>query len=101
VGNGAGQGGFGAVWGSKRLKAISVIGTGGVKVANPKAMMDARLWYRKFQYNVDNPRMENQVLRIRRLEPFQRLAEIKRARKPWTEEGSRYPEIKGQAGLKE
>jgi aldehyde:ferredoxin oxidoreductase len=58
AGNGAGQGGFGAVWGSKRLKAISVIGTGGVKVANPKAMMDARLWYRQFQYNVDNPRME-------------------------------------------
>ena len=58
AGNGAGQGGFGAVFGSKRLKAISVIGTGGVAVANPKELMDARLWYRQFQYNVDNPRME-------------------------------------------
>jgi len=58
AGNGAGQGGFGAVWGSKRLKAISVIGTGSVKVANPNALMDARLWYRQFQYDVDNPRME-------------------------------------------
>ena len=58
AGNGAGQGGFGAVWGSKKLKAISVIGTGTVKVANPKALFDARLWYRQFQYNVDNPRLE-------------------------------------------
>ncbi len=58
AGNGAGQGGFGAVFGSKKLKAISVIGTGNVAVANPKDLMDARLWYRKFQYNVDNPRME-------------------------------------------
>ncbi len=58
AGNGAGQGGFGAVWGSKKLKAISVIGTGNVAVANPKALMDARLWYRQFQYNVDTPRLE-------------------------------------------
>jgi aldehyde:ferredoxin oxidoreductase len=42
----------------KKLKAISVIGTGTVKVANPKALFDARLWYRQFQYNVDNPRLE-------------------------------------------
>ena len=58
AGNGAGQGGFGAVWGSKKLKAISVIGTGNVKVANPKALIEARLWYRQFQYDVDNPRLE-------------------------------------------
>ena len=32
AGNGAGQGGLGAVWGSKNLKAISVLGTGGIKV---------------------------------------------------------------------
>ncbi len=43
-GNGAGQGGFGGVWGAKNLKAISVIGTGGVSIADPKALMDARLW---------------------------------------------------------
>jgi aldehyde:ferredoxin oxidoreductase len=58
AGNSAGQGGFGAVFGAKKLKAISVIGTGGVGVADPKALMDARLWYRQFQYNVDNPRSE-------------------------------------------
>jgi len=58
AGNGAGQGGFGAVFGSKRLKAISVVGTGSVAVANPNELMDARLWYRQFQYDVENPRME-------------------------------------------
>jgi aldehyde:ferredoxin oxidoreductase len=58
AGNGAGQGGFGAVFGSKKLKAISVIGTGSAAVSNPKALMDARLWYRKYQYDVDNPRLE-------------------------------------------
>ncbi len=35
TGSTAGQGGFGAVMGSKNLKAISVRGTGGVKVARP------------------------------------------------------------------
>ena len=45
--NAAGQGGFGAVWGSKNLKAISVIGTGEVKVNDPKALMAARLWQKK------------------------------------------------------
>ncbi|MEJ2109982.1 MAG: aldehyde ferredoxin oxidoreductase N-terminal domain-containing protein [Acidobacteriota bacterium] len=58
AGNGAGQGGFGAVFGSKQLKAISVIGTGSVTVADPRRLMDARLWYRQYQYNVENPRME-------------------------------------------
>jgi aldehyde:ferredoxin oxidoreductase len=41
--NAAGQGGFGGVFGSKNLKAISVIGSGSVKVANPKALLDARM----------------------------------------------------------
>ncbi len=58
AGNGAGQGGFGAVFGSKRLKAISVIGTGSLPIANPNSLMQARLWYRQFEYDVDNPRME-------------------------------------------
>jgi aldehyde:ferredoxin oxidoreductase len=48
--------GFGAVFGSKKLKAISVIGTGGTTIADPKAFMDARLWFRQFQWDVDNPR---------------------------------------------
>ena len=44
-GNGAGQGGFGGVFGAKNLKAISVIGTGSVKIADPKAVRDAREWF--------------------------------------------------------
>ncbi len=48
--------GFGAVFGSKNLKAISAIGSGGVPIADPQAFMDARLWFRKFQWDVDNPR---------------------------------------------
>jgi len=48
--------GFGGVFGSKKLKAISVIGTGHATIADPKAMMDARLWFRQFQWDVDNPR---------------------------------------------
>jgi len=48
--------GFGGVFGSKNLKAISAIGSGGVKIADPQAFMDTRLWYRQFQWNVDNPR---------------------------------------------
>jgi len=35
----AGQGGFGAVMGSKRLKAIAVRGRGGVAVAHPREML--------------------------------------------------------------
>jgi aldehyde:ferredoxin oxidoreductase len=35
----AGQGGFGAVMGSKRLKAIAVRGTGGVSIADPTEML--------------------------------------------------------------
>jgi aldehyde:ferredoxin oxidoreductase len=48
--------GFGGVFGSKNLKAISFIGSGDVPIADPQAFMDARLWFRKFQWNVDNPR---------------------------------------------
>jgi aldehyde:ferredoxin oxidoreductase len=45
AGSGAGQGGFGGVFGSKNLKAISVIGTGSIKIADPKAVRDAREWF--------------------------------------------------------
>ena len=44
-GSGAGQGGFGGVFGSKNLKAIAVIGTGSIKIANPKAVLEAREWF--------------------------------------------------------
>ena len=45
AGSGAGQGGFGSVFGSKNLKAIAVIGTGNVKVADPKAVQRCRKWF--------------------------------------------------------
>jgi aldehyde:ferredoxin oxidoreductase len=38
-------GGYGAVFGAKNLKAISVIGSGNVGIANPKSILDARLWH--------------------------------------------------------
>jgi aldehyde:ferredoxin oxidoreductase len=51
----AGQGGFGAVWGSKRLKAISVIGTGSIRVNDPKALMRARLFQKRhYAFKLDN-----------------------------------------------
>ena len=40
TGNAAGQGGFGGVMGSKNLKAIAVRGTLGVRVAQPKRLLD-------------------------------------------------------------
>ena len=56
AGNAAGQGGFGAVWGAKNLKAISVIGTGSVEVADPAALLEARLWAKKnYSIDVDDP----------------------------------------------
>ena len=45
--NAAGQGGFGAIFGSKNLKAISVIGTGQVGINNPKMLMATRLWQKE------------------------------------------------------
>jgi aldehyde:ferredoxin oxidoreductase len=44
IGSASGQGGFGAVFGSKNLKAISVLGSGGVPVADPKALIKACQW---------------------------------------------------------
>lgn len=54
--HGSGQGGFGAVWGSKNLKAISVIGTGNIHVHNPRALMAARLeQIKQYAFNPDGP----------------------------------------------
>ncbi len=44
-GSGAGQGGFGGVFGSKNLKAIAFLGTQSIKIADPKALKEARDWY--------------------------------------------------------
>ena len=55
AGSAAAQGGFGAVWGSKNLKAISVTGTGSIEVADPQALMEARLWAKKFAPRPEEP----------------------------------------------
>jgi aldehyde:ferredoxin oxidoreductase len=60
-GSQAALGGFGGVFGSKNLKAISVIGTGSVPIANPEAFMEARLWFRQFLWDVDDPRRKDMV----------------------------------------
>jgi aldehyde:ferredoxin oxidoreductase len=52
-GGGAGQGGFGAVFGSKNLKAVSFMGTGDIEIADPKALMDARAWWHANYFNWD------------------------------------------------
>ncbi|MBN2247704.1 MAG: aldehyde:ferredoxin oxidoreductase [Coriobacteriia bacterium] len=54
-GAGAGQGGFGGVFGAKNLKAISVIGTGSIEVADPAELLSARLWAAdNYGYQPDN-----------------------------------------------
>jgi len=54
AGNAGGQGGFGSVFGSKNIKAISVIGTGSIHVADPNALIEARFWSKKyFTPNID------------------------------------------------
>ena len=56
----AGRGGLGAVMGSKNLKAVSVIGTGSVRVADPDALMEARSWFIwNYSYDVDHPRRQS------------------------------------------
>jgi len=47
--DGAGCGGFGGVFGSKNLKAISVIGTGSVEVAHPKELLEVWEWAAKMK----------------------------------------------------
>jgi aldehyde:ferredoxin oxidoreductase len=44
LGVSASEAGFGGVWGSKNLKAISVLGTGSVKIADPAALIATRNW---------------------------------------------------------
>jgi len=58
--NSSGQGGFGAVWGAKKFKAISVIGTGGIHIYDPKALMKARVdQVRQYGYHFDKPVSKN------------------------------------------
>ncbi len=54
-GAGAGQGGFGGVFGSKNLKAVSVIGTGSIEVADPAGVIAVRQWAKdNYGYNLDD-----------------------------------------------
>ncbi|MBN2319191.1 MAG: hypothetical protein JXR49_08935 [Acidobacteria bacterium] len=46
-GSGAGQGGFGGVFGSKNLKAVAVVGSSSLKIADPKGLKDTREWMDK------------------------------------------------------
>ncbi|OFV82934.1 MAG: hypothetical protein A2W26_08685 [Acidobacteria bacterium RBG_16_64_8] len=56
AGNASGQGGFGGIWGSKNLKAISVVGTGSIRIADPRGLIEARLWAKqKYGLDVENP----------------------------------------------
>ena len=60
AGNGSGQGGFGAVWGSKNLKAISVIGTGAITVNDPNALIQARIYQKKnYQFNLEDLKLDS------------------------------------------
>lgn len=53
--NAAGQGGFGAVFGSKNLKAISVIGTGHIHINDPQMLISTRLWHKQhYAFDLDN-----------------------------------------------
>lgn len=59
TGSAVGQGGFGGVWGAKNLKAISVLGTKGVPIADPQGLMDARLWAKQkyaFRFSQREPK---------------------------------------------
>jgi aldehyde:ferredoxin oxidoreductase len=62
AGHGSGQGGFGAVWGSKKLKAISVVGTGSISVAHPHELIEARLWAKKsYSFNIDDAEQVKEI----------------------------------------
>ena len=62
AGHGSGQGGFGAVWGSKKLKAISVMGTGSISVAHPHELIEARLWAKKsYSFNIDDAEQVKEI----------------------------------------
>ena len=55
TGSAFGQGGFGAVMGSKNLKAIAVRGTGGVKVADPSRVLELSEYASNLIYRKEKP----------------------------------------------
>jgi len=54
-GDASGQGGYGGVMGSKNLKAIVVRGTGSIKVARPKELMEAVYYVRSLFSSPSKP----------------------------------------------
>jgi len=60
--NAAGQGGFGAVMGSKNLKAITVKGSGGVPIAKPEEFIELCKYANKVAHTPEEP-PEDRVLR--------------------------------------
>ncbi len=59
AGHVTGLSGFGAVWGSKNLKAMSFIGSKSFEIADPADLLDARIdLQERFGYHVDNPTNE-------------------------------------------
>ena len=55
-----GQGGFGGIWGSKKLKAISVYGTGNVDVADPEGLLNVVLEFRrKYGADFEHPKISD------------------------------------------
>lgn len=55
TGSANGQGGFGAVMGSKKLKAVSVFGTGGVAIARPQELLKEAEHARDICYGICEP----------------------------------------------
>ncbi|MEM2876203.1 MAG: aldehyde ferredoxin oxidoreductase N-terminal domain-containing protein, partial [Candidatus Bathyarchaeia archaeon] len=53
--NAAGQGGFGAVMGSKNLKAITVKGSGGVSIAKPKEFIELCKYASRVAHTPEEP----------------------------------------------
>ena len=53
----AGQGGFGGVWAGKNLKAVGVLGNKDIGIADPQAMMEARMWAKNYTWggHADHP----------------------------------------------
>ncbi len=75
AGNASGQGGFGGVWGSKNLKAISVIGTGSINVANPQELVRARIQQIK-DYGCDVNNMKTRQLIVSRFHSAPKPLEV-------------------------
>ncbi|MFB6086642.1 MAG: aldehyde ferredoxin oxidoreductase N-terminal domain-containing protein [Halodesulfurarchaeum sp.] len=56
AGNGAGNAGFGSVWGFKNLKAVSVLGTGSIEMADPSKLIEDRIWSEtNYGYDLEEP----------------------------------------------